>query len=342
MTAPEADAASDATLATLALTDGDGNTVALSPEFSPDWPVYRAMAAEAVDAVTVAATKNDANALGPTFLDASGLALTDADTGTPGFQVALAEGANTFKVRVSAEDIFTMKTYTVVVTRASPPLPPLDPPVANAVETSWALIPSGLGVDDEFRLIFVSNAIRDASSSDIADYNTFVQNRAAAGHMAIREFSSEFRVVASSATVDAQDNTATTGTGVPIYWLNGAKVADDYVDFYDGDWDDEANPKNEFGTAPNTFFRVFTGSNHDGTKQDSGFAAIGGVWLGRPNVETGVLDSDDAGPVGGGGYRNKAGKNPFYGLSPVFTVVAEVDRTAPTLESSATLLPFSQ
>ena len=56
---------------------------------------------------------------------------------------------------------------------------------------------------------------------------------------------------------DARDNTATTFTssdkGVPIYWLNGNKVADEYEDFYDGSWDDEANDKNESGTnGPDT------------------------------------------------------------------------------------------
>ena len=35
---------------------------------------------------------------------------------------------------------------------------------------------------------------------------------------------------------------------MPIYWLNGAKAADQYEDFYDGSWDDEANDKNESGT----------------------------------------------------------------------------------------------
>ena len=34
---------------------------------------------------------------------------------------------------------------------------------------------------------------------------------------------------------------------MPIYWLNGTKAADDYEDFYDGDWDDEANDKNASG-----------------------------------------------------------------------------------------------
>ena len=67
--------------------------------------------------------------------------------------------------------------------------------------------------------------------------------------MAIRPYSSQFRVVGSTAAVDARDNTSTTGRGVPIYWLNGAKVADHYADFYNGNWDDEANPKDKSGSA---------------------------------------------------------------------------------------------
>ena len=59
-------------------------------------------------------------------------------------------------------------------------------------------------------------------------------------------------MVGCTAAVDARDNTSTTYTatdkGVPIYWLNGAKAADQYEDFYDGSWDDEANDKNESGT----------------------------------------------------------------------------------------------
>ena len=111
----------------------------------------------------------------------------------------------------------------------------------NEVRSTWALTPSGLSDGDQFRLIFVSSTRRDATSSDIEVYNTFVQDRAAAGHSAIQAYSSQFRVVGSTAAVDARDNTNTTGTGVPIYWLNGNKVADNYADFYDGSWDE--NPK---------------------------------------------------------------------------------------------------
>ena len=121
----------------------------------------------------------------------------------------------------------------------------------NEVRSTWALTPSGLTDGDQFRLIFVSSTRRNATSSDIEVYNTFVQDRAAAGHMEIQSYSSQFRVVGSTAAVDARDNTNTTGTGVPIYWLNGNKVADNYADFYDGSWDNEANPKTSRGERHN-------------------------------------------------------------------------------------------
>ena len=125
------------------------------------------------------------------------------------------------------------------------------------VPADWDLIPSGLGAGDSFRLIFLSSTKRDASSTDIAVYNTFVQGRAAAGHAAIQEHASLFQAVGCTADVDARDNTYTTYTasakGVPIYWLNGTKAADDYEDFYDESWDDEANDRNESGTdGPDT------------------------------------------------------------------------------------------
>ena len=94
---------------------------------------------------------------------------------------------------------------------------------------------------------------RNATSSDIGDYNTFVQNQRGGGaHADPEPYSSQFRVVGSTAAVDARDNTGTTGTGVPIYWLNGAKVANNYADFYDGSWSNEANPKTAIGDTNST------------------------------------------------------------------------------------------
>ncbi len=184
----------------------------------------------------------------------------------------------------------------------------------NSVRPSWALTPSGLSDGDKFRLIFVTSTEHNATSSDIGDYNTFVQNSAAAGHSAIRSYSSQFRVVGSTAAVDARDNTGTTGTGVPIYWLDGGKVADDYADFYDGSWSNEGNAKNEAGTGINPS-RVWTGSNHNGTAKT-------GSRLGNGTVAYGQLADPSDGPLSSVSSRNRTSLNPFYALSPVFTVKA--------------------
>ena len=124
------------------------------------------------------------------------------------------------------------------------------------VLNTWSLIPAGLTTGDQFRLLFLSSTTRDSSSTNIADFNVFVQDRAAVGHADIQAYSSGFTVVGCTEDDDAQDNTGTTYTsadkGVPIYWLNGAKVADQYEDFYDESWDDEANDKNESGDRRDT------------------------------------------------------------------------------------------
>ena len=94
------------------------------------------------------------------------------------------------------------------------------------------LAPSGLSAGDTFRLLFLSSETRDATSTDIADYNSFVQTRAAAGHADIQTHSGLFRAVGCTSAIDARDNTVTTGTGVPIYWLNGPIAAAGYGEFY--------------------------------------------------------------------------------------------------------------
>ena len=50
------------------------------------------------------------------------------------------------------------------------------------VPLNWSLVPKGFGVGSKFRLLFVSSTSRDAESTSIFTYNTFVQNRVAAGH----------------------------------------------------------------------------------------------------------------------------------------------------------------
>ena len=209
------------------------------------------------------------------------------------------------------------------------------------VSADWGLIPSGLGAGAEFRLIFISSTTRNAASTDIADYNTFVQGRAAAGHADIQQYSSTFRVVGSTAAVDARDNTNTTYTaddkGVAIYWLGGAKVADDYEDFYDETWDDEVNAKDESGSDRSISGLSnwpLTGSEHDGTASidvTSHALGAGTVTYAQPN-SSGL----DSGPLSSSSSFNNTAARPFYGLSPVFRVAGQVvTNTAPAFTTVA-------
>ena len=208
--------------------------------------------------------------------------------------------------------------------------------VANAVLAGWSLTPTGLAVGDQFRLLFLSSTKRDATATDIATYNTFIQTRAAAGHTDIQAYSAGFRVVGCTAATDARDNTETTYTstakGVPIYWLNGAKAADEYEDFYDGSWDDEANDKNESGTdAHDTSQEAnwpWTGCNHDGTeaRQFAGTVSRGLGTTAGNEVRYGRPDSSTVnhGPLSGLQNRAKTETRPLYGLSALFQVAAAV------------------
>ena len=198
--------------------------------------------------------------------------------------------------------------------------------VAQAGLTSDSgLIPSGLGVGDTFRLVFISSTTRDASSTSIDDYNTFVQTLAAAGHADIQPHSSLFRAVGctNSTNATANTNTRAADTSVPIFWLNGAKAADDYDDFYDGSWDNEAEEadRDEFGinsvVTGNVFGHIFTGCDHNGRK-----AGTGTPTLGEAAPRLGLLDNADGGPLSSNTSTLQANKRPFYGLSPIFAVGA--------------------
>ena len=238
-------ASSDATLSALTVNDGT-NDLTLDSTFAPGTYVYAAEVGDAVDEVTLSATLTDDGAE-VSEVTLGGTAITDTDF-TDGITVpSLVVGDNVIVVTVTAEDTSTTQTYTFTITRAAAPLTETEVPF------TWDLKPTGLGSGNKFRLIFLSSTKRNATSTDIAAYNTFVQTRAAAGHTDIQAYSGGFTAVGCTATVDARDNTETTFTstdkGIPIYWLNGTKAAADYEDFYDESWDDEVNLKNESGTA---------------------------------------------------------------------------------------------
>ena len=118
LTEPATTLSTVATLSGLALKDAsDDSMISLTETFASATKYYTADVVNSIDEITVEPT-SDHNATFA-YLNASDTALTDADTLKTGFQAALAVGANTVKVKVTAEDGNATDIYSVVVTRVA-------------------------------------------------------------------------------------------------------------------------------------------------------------------------------------------------------------------------------
>ena len=128
---------------------------------------------------------------------------------------------------------------------------------ANVITT-----PEGLSAGDQYRLVFVTMGMHDASSTEIDVYNSFVTTEAN-GSVDLASLSTGWRVLGSTPDVDAVDNTNTGAgiAGIPIYDLNGVMVANDYADLWDGTLD---NPIGVDQYGNNLSSAVFTGTGIDG------------------------------------------------------------------------------
>ena len=105
-----------ATLSDLEIS-ADGSDVPLSPAFSPTVTSYTASIAHRVTEITVLPTVVvDSDMI--EYLDGSDMPITDGDGSAEGLQFSPAVGPNTIKVKVTTEDTTTVRTYTVLLTRA--------------------------------------------------------------------------------------------------------------------------------------------------------------------------------------------------------------------------------
>ncbi len=225
------------------------------------------------------------------------------------------------------------------------------------VPAGWGLKPSALGAGDDFRLLFRTSTTRDATSTDIADYDAFIRDVAATmGHADILAYAGFFRVFAS--TRGSSGSTGTTarvhtgmaaehtshvpsggwsdgsaassvgdaGVGTPIYWLNGEILANNYADLCDQALRsgggvttgwDLADPRSEDGTQNNP--------NSPGQAQQA--------WTGTGNAcEAYDYPLGNSPDVSRGAshettwaflhqaHSPRAQQRPLYGMSPVFKV----------------------
>ena len=199
------------------------------------------------------------------------------------------------------------------------------------VPLTWSGAPQSsgqpvFGIGDRYRLLVVTQTdlitgVTDSDNKkDAASYNGKVAERVGTNSV-LAPYKDGFSALVSTTgdssanpavpAAVARDNTKMTGTGgVPIYWFTGAKVADDYPDFYDGDWDSR-DPKNEGGAAISRGNHIWTGSLSDGTPSDHPLGSSDSITYGR----TGQTGEE----INKGSLAQSAGAG-LYAVSAIFRV----------------------
>ena len=189
------------------------------------------------------------------------------------------------------------------------------------VPANWPLIPSGLVEGDQFRLLLVTARPYAATERDLSHYDGLIQDLVASkGHEAIKPYADQFKVLGSSSTVNARTHTETTGyIAVPIYWLNGAKLASNYTAFYNENWNGNKNPgyyqtgNPISGNSRNQI--ICTGSTDSGQMT---FSPLGGNGNGGGEATATTINITSS--TLGGGTRDVTDPCRYFGLSSVFRV----------------------
>lgn len=150
--------------------------------------------------------------------------------------------------------------------------------IASRMDAGIITVPAGLNPGDTYRLVFVTSTTRDAASSNINDYNTFVTS-AANSSPGLSALSAQWFAIASTASTDAITNIGTSPTSTGIFLLDGTKVADGTLDLFDGAI---LNPISIEETGSSYALAVWTGTQTTG---------VAGAWplgngVGAPYIGT--------------------------------------------------------
>jgi hypothetical protein len=195
--------------------------------------------------------------------------------------------------------------------------------IATPVAADPIVVPTSLNPGDQYRLAFLTSTTRDATSSNIADYNSFVTGVANTEPLLVA-LGTTWNAIGSTYVptggTDAVTNTGTDpsaagDTGVPIFLLNDTKLADHYDDLWDGSVDIRLNV-NENGDVVAGGIDVWTGSRSNGdslSPADNQNFALGS------NARTGRTDFTNGRWISGFAMTNTVPR-PLYGMSGILTV----------------------
>lgn len=190
------------------------------------------------------------------------------------------------------------------------------------VSAQVVTVPTGLNPGDKYRLVFVTDGKRDATSTVMSGefgYNTFVTTEAATNATLVA-LGTTWTAIASTKTVNARDNTLTTGgQGVRIYNLSGNLVASNYGDLWDGTI---TSPINVTQSGVIFASSVWTGTNSNGssasnTNNELGTTVVpnGGFY---PQVRIGWANATNSTWISSTN-QNSVAARPLYAMSGELT-----------------------
>ena len=171
--------------------------------------------------------------------------------------------------------------------------------------------PTGLNPGDHFRFVFVTDGIRDATSTNITDYDSFVN--AQAGGATYDGAAVNWLAIGSTDSVDAIDHVGQAAAAV--YLSDGMLVTTTTTPA--GLWSGALVHAVNLDLAANlvqTF--VWTGTNPTGT-------GFGGPLGSPPTPQVGSTTNADGAWIDSG-RSNLGDFRPFYGISSVLTVPQSV------------------
>lgn len=196
--------------------------------------------------------------------------------------------------------------------------------IASQVAAGATLtLPIGLNPGDQYRIMFVTSTSRDATSTEISDYDLFVSQAANGPGSLLAGLTTTWQAIGSTETVQARDHIG--AFSVPVFLVDGRRVVNDSEDLWDGDIGRPVE-LNEFGDRDEG--DVWTGSTLLGF--GSGFA---GGRLGGLTPRHGVYGLADSEWVSSGNRYSFTEQLPLYGISGLLTVPA-----APIPEPGTTVL----
>jgi len=212
--------------------------------------------------------------------------------------------------------------------------------VGTSSVSAALLPPAGLNPGDTYRLVFLTDGTTQAGSDFISTYNAFVQSQAALAP-ALNALGTTWKAIGStfgpsetSSAYNSTGNNTGPGAAVPIFRLDGVKVANNNADLWDGTLQ---NAINVTPTGVSTATRVWSGTNPGGDYyywfplSGKPFGPFDYALFGNPQLTTGWLGNNT--------HEQVVAQFPMYAISDLLTV-APVPEPSTYIAGALLLLPF--